>query len=145
MYIAHVHDLVLTICPGDFHFLWKSLKVPLLMFWGSPTHIGSLCNIRELIRRVQLDKGGKVFNVCDGFLLHAFKSHLIAAIYTQLHVNSPDAPIQHESTLQWLEATATSILSQTLYSSTFTDPLYGLPCSLAHSFFVCRPTSSHSL
>ena len=106
------------------------------MFWGSPSHVGSLCNIRELVRRVQVDKKGKVFNVCDEFLLHAFKSHLLAAICTQLHIDTPDAPIAHESTLQWLEATANSIVSQTLYPSTFTDTVYGLHRSFLHTAFL---------
>ena len=106
------------------------------MFWGSPSHVGSLCNIRELVRRVQVDKKGKVFNVCDEFLLHVFKSHLLAAICTQLHIDTPDAPIAHESTLQWLEATANSIVSQTLYPSTFTDTVYGLHRSFLHTAFL---------
>ena len=71
-----------------------------MMHWGSPAHVGSLCNIREFIRRVQVDKAGKVFNVCDEFLLHAYKSHLIAAICTELQINSPEADIEHETTLQ---------------------------------------------
>ena len=45
----------------------------LMMHWGTPTQVGSLCNIRELIC---LDKAEKVFNVCDEFLLHAYRSHL---------------------------------------------------------------------
>ena len=88
----------------------------LLMFLGSPTQVGSLCNIREFVRRVQVDKGGKVFNVCDEFLLHAYKSHLIAVICTQLHIDTPDAPVPHESTLQWLESTANHKLRSLLNS-----------------------------
>ena len=124
-------------CSGDFHFLLECLKVLLNVFWGSPSHVGSLCNIRELVRRVQVDKKGKVFNVCDEFLLHAYKSHFLAAICTQLHIDTPDDAIAHESTLQWLEATANSIVSQTLYPSTFTDTIYGLHRSFLHSLFVC--------
>ena len=128
--------LAYTLYPGDFHFLWECLKVLLLMFWGSPTQVGSLCNIREFVRRVQVDKGGKVFNVCDEFLLHAYKSHLIAAICTQLHIDTPDAPVPHESTLQWLEATANLIVSEVLFPSTSTDPLYGLHRSFLHTAFL---------
>jgi len=40
---------------GDFHFLWECLKVLLMMFWGSPTHTGSLCNPREFVCRVQVE------------------------------------------------------------------------------------------
>ena len=77
-----------------------------------------------------------MFNVCDEFLLHAYKSYLIAVICTQLHIDIPDAPIQHESTLQWLETTTNSIVSQTLFPNTFTDPLYGLHHSFLHTAFL---------
>ena len=74
-----------------------------------------------------------MFNVCDEFLLHAYKSHLIAAICTQLHIDTPDAPVPHETTLQWLE---TKAKSQTLLPCTFTDPLYGLHRSFLHTAFL---------
>lgn len=83
-----------------------------MMFWGSPNHIGSLCNLREYVRRVQVDKNGKVFNVCDEFILHAFKSHLLAAICTQLKLQSLNTPIVHDRNLQWLETTAEAIVMQ---------------------------------
>ena len=79
---------------------------------------------------------GKVFNVCDEFLLHAHKSHLLAAICTQLNVASPDAPVSYELSLQWLETTAKSIVSQTLYPTTFTDTVYGLHRSPLHTSFL---------
>ena len=103
---------------------------------GSLVQAGSLCNIRELIRRVEVDKGGKVFNVCDEFLLHTYKSRLIAAICTQLHIDTPEAPIQHEPTLEWLEATANAIVTQTLVPSTSTDPIYCLHRSFIHTAFL---------
>ena len=109
---------------GDFHFLWECLKVLLQMFWGSPSHVGSLCNLREIIRRVQVDKTAKVFSVCDEFLLHAYRSHLIAAICTQLNVETPDAVLQHEPTLQWLKRTAELIVTNTLYPKHFEDTVY---------------------
>lgn len=105
------------------------------MFWGSPSQIGSLCNIRELVCRVQVDKMGKVFNVSDEFILHVYKSHLLAAICTQLNVNTTDAEVPHELSLQWLETTAKSIVS-TLYPSTFTDTTFGLHRSLLHTCFL---------
>ena len=106
------------------------------MFWGCPSQIGSLCNIREFVHRVQVDKMGKVFNVCDEFILHAYKSHLLAAICTQLKVDSPDVPVAHELTLQWLETTAKSIVSNTLYPTTFTDTIFGLHRSFLHTSFL---------
>ena len=123
--------------PGDFHFLWDCQKVLLMMHWGSPTQVGSLCNIRELIRRVQVDKAGKVFNVCDEFLLHAYKSHLIAAICTELCISSPEADIEHEPTLQWMESTASSIVANTLYpSSSCSDPVHNLHRTFLHTGFL---------
>jgi hypothetical protein len=132
-----MHSAQDTIHSGDFHFLWECQKALLMMHWGSPTQAGSLCNIRELIRRVQVDKAGKAFIVCDEFLLHAYKGHLIAAICTVLHIDTPEATIEHESTLQWLEATADSIASQTLYpSSPCTDPVYSLHRAILHTGFL---------
>ena len=61
-----------------------------MTYWGYPMQLGSLCNIREIIRCVQVDKGGKVFNVCDEFLLHTYKSHLIAAICSGLRIGTPE-------------------------------------------------------
>ena len=127
---------------GDFHFLWEVVKVLLMMFWGSPAHIGSLCNLREFVRRVQVDKSGKVFNVCDEFILHAFrKSHLLAAVCTHLKVQSPDTSITHEGNLQWLETTAEAIVTQNLYPATSSDTVYGLHRSFLHTYGIslCGP------
>ena len=33
------------IAKGDFHFLWECLRVVFLIFWGSPSQHGSLCNM----------------------------------------------------------------------------------------------------
>lgn len=68
----------------DFHFLWEHLKVIFMIFWEKPAQVGSLCNLREVIRQVQVDKAAKVFNVGDEFLMHAFKAHLMAGILRKL-------------------------------------------------------------
>lgn len=73
---------------GDFHFLWECLRVIFLIFWGTPAQHGSLSNMREHVRRLQVDKGVKVFNVGDEFLMHIFKAHLVASICSILQVNS---------------------------------------------------------
>ena len=73
---------------GDFHFLWECLGVVFTMFWGSPAQPGSLCNLREFIRRTQVNKTAKVFNVGDEFLVHAFKAHLVAGILVKLNITS---------------------------------------------------------
>ena len=43
-----------------------------LIFWGIPSQPGSLCNMREIIRRLQVDKTEKLFNIADEFMIHAF-------------------------------------------------------------------------
>ena len=57
-------------------------------FWGSPAKVGSLCNMREIVRRLQVDKGVKVFNVGDEFLIHVFKSHFTASILPILNIQT---------------------------------------------------------
>ena len=106
------------------------------MFWGSPSHLGSLCNLRELVRRVQVDKAGKVFNVCDEFILHAYKSHLLAAVCTKLNIASPDMPIHHQPTIEWLKQTAELIVTQTIHPSSFLDPIYTLHRSFLHTAYL---------
>ena len=106
------------------------------MYWGSPAQVGSLCNIRELVRWMKVDKAAKVFNVCDEFIVHAYKSHLLAAVCTQLMKAWVPWLIAHESTLQWSEAKAKEIVSQILYWSDFTDPVYGLHHTYLHIAFL---------
>ena len=118
-------------CSGDFHFLWECLKVLLNVFWGSPSHVGSLCNIRELVRRVQVDKKGKVFNVCDEFcctrtratsLLPSAHSFTLTLQMMLLHMNRPCSGWRQQQILS--------------YRKPFTDTVYGLR-SFLHSLFVC--------
>ena len=110
---------------GDFHFLWECLRVVFKIFWGSPSHTGSLCNHREYIRRLQVDKSVKVFNVGDEFLVHVFKAHLAANICTLLKLESRNDPIDHEKSLQWLQETAESLTEETLVAdTTSTDSVY---------------------
>ena len=85
---------------------------------------------------MQVDKNGKVFNVCDEFILHAFKSHLLAAICTQLKLQSLNTPIVHDRNLQWLETTAEAIVMQNLYPTTSTDTVYGLHRSFLHMAYL---------
>ena len=51
-----------------------------MMYWGTPSQPGSLCNVREYISRKQVDKEARVFNAADEFLIHTFKSHLLASL-----------------------------------------------------------------
>jgi len=61
-----------------------------------------LCNLREVVRRVQVNKAVKVFSTGDEFLLHCFQSHLLASICKQLSINDPSDKIPHSMTSQWL-------------------------------------------
>ena len=76
---GYVHVLLNA---GDFHFLWECLRVLYMILWGTPAQPGSLCNLRELLNRKQVDKAVKVFSTGDEFLLHCFKAHLKARICT---------------------------------------------------------------
>ena len=58
---------------------------------GKPSELGTLSNLCETDRK-QVDKA-KLFSTCDEFLLHAFKSHMIAAICQILHVENHNANI----------------------------------------------------
>ena len=82
------------------------------IFWGSPAQIGSLCNLREYVQRLQVDKSVKTFNTGDEFVVHAFKGHLMAAVCTILKVNSPQDLIAHDSSLEWLQNTSDMIVTE---------------------------------
>ena len=122
---------------GDFHFLWECLRVVFKIFWGSPSHTGSLCNHREYIRRLQVDKSVKVFNVGDEFLVHVFKAHLAANICTLLNLKSRNDPIDHEKSLQWLQETVESLTEKTLVAdTTSTDSVYKMHRAFLHLGFL---------
>ena len=78
----------------------------------------------------------KIFNRGDEFLIHAFKSHLIAAICKQLSIQSPDDQIPHESSLLWLESKAEEITSKALYPTSTSDPTHNLHRSFLHTAFL---------
>ena len=102
-----LHKSKHTLHPGDFHFLWECLRVAFTILWGTPTLPGSLCNLRESSRCLQVDKSVKVFNVGDEFIVHAFKAHLTAAVMRELNINVKVTDhIQHQTTQQSLQQTA---------------------------------------
>lgn len=70
--------------------------------------------MREHIRRLQVDKNVKVFNVGDEFLIHMFKAHLLASISSSLKLKSISDIIQHENSLAWLKSTAKSLVEETI-------------------------------
>ena len=100
-----------------------------MMFWGKPAQPGSLCNLREIVRRVQVDKGVKVFNVGDEFLMHAFRAHLTAGILTQLKLTSTSDPLEHTESSEWLHQTAQKLVTTLLMpvsAKIYTDKIHGL-------------------
>lgn len=103
---------------GDFHFLWECLKVIFISFWGTPAQHGSLSNMREHVRRHQVDKNVKVFSVGDEFLIHVFKAHLLASVCSLLKIKSTSDTIPHENSLEWLRSTAEELLVDTLMPNT---------------------------
>ena len=108
------NKLLLLIHAGDFHFLWECLRVIFHIFWGSPAFPGSLCNLREHIHRVRVTREVRDFSVGDEFLMHTFISHLLTAICSVFHIQSPHEPIPHECSKCWLETTAKSIVAKVL-------------------------------
>ena len=107
-----------------------------MIFWGTPAQPGSLCNLRELIRRVQVDKGVKVFSVGDEFILHAFRAHLTTGIMTQLKLKGTSDPIQHTDTREWLQHTAECLVTTLLMPQKSDDPVYHLHSSFLHHAFL---------
>jgi len=123
---------------GDFHFVWECLRVVFTIFWGSPSQIGSLCNLREYVQRLQVDKSVKTFNTGDEFVVHAFKGHLMAAVCTILKVNSAQDPVPHDSSLEWLQKTSDMIVTESLFpvSTSCTDPIHKLHRAFLHTAFL---------
>ena len=131
--LSTIHNLL----SGDFHFLWECLRVVFSMFWGNPSISGSLCQLREFIRRVQVDKEVKCFNVGDEFLLHVFQAHILAAVCTQLGIQSPADEIKDTGdTLEWLEAKAETLVESILFPQHTNDPVFDRHSSFIHTAFL---------
>ncbi len=92
--------------------------------------------MREVTRRTSVDKNVKVFNVCDEFLVHAFKGHLISGVLTYFKAKSPADLIEHSATERWLQETADTLVSKTLMPSNSTDPVYKMHRSFLHHAFL---------
>lgn len=122
---------------GDFHFLWECLRVLFAIFWGTPSQAGSLCNLREVIRRTQVDKSAKVFNTADEFLMQAFQAHLLSSVTSSLGCcdASDDLP-RHEDTGEWLRKTAENLVEDILMPKVSQDPVHTLHQSFLHHAFL---------
>lgn len=79
--------------------------------------------VHHFNQRVQVDKGAKVFNVADKFLVHVFKAHLRTMVCT---VQSTSDIIDHEATEKWLRETAETLLADTLMPIQTGDPFHRL-------------------
>lgn len=133
----HVHLYIfISTNIGDFHFMWECLRVVFLLFWGKPAQPGSLCNLREVVRRVQVNKAVKVFNVGDEFLMHAFQAHLIAGILTVLQIENTSDPIHHPESAEWLKLKAQEVVTLLLFPQKSDDPVHQLHLSFLHHAFL---------
>ena len=75
--------------PGDFHFLWECLRVIFLSHWGSVDDKGSLCQMKHLLNRSQVDKDAKRFQQCDEFLQDVLDATLVCALTRFMGLSSP--------------------------------------------------------
>lgn len=128
---SHVH-----VHAGDFHFLWECQRVLLEAFWGDVKIVGSLSNLRQYINRLSVDLKGKVFNTGDEFLVHCFHAHLTAAICQKFGIKSVDDEIPHNSTYEWLQHTAASIVSITFTPTQSCDTAYAFHRWLMRGCFL---------
>lgn len=102
---------------------------------GLTSHVGSLCNIRELINRKQVNKSVPVFSIGDEFVTHAFKAHLTVGICKHFGISS--SQVNHEVSSQWLHTTAETIASKNIFPvENWDDPLYLFHRSFLHLAFM---------
>lgn len=121
---------------GDFHFLWECLRVIVRTYWGNNSQTGSIGNLRQVVNRKKVDKGVKVFSVGDEFLMHSFSAHLTASICEVFGISSPDQPIPHESSREWLNSTAKALVSRTVAPVETTDPFFAYHRSFLRTCFL---------
>lgn len=74
---------------GDFHFPWEALGVCVQYLWGSEGLKGSLCQLKDICLRRQVDKAARNFRPSDEFLtqvwhyvyIHIWDCPLIKPLY----------------------------------------------------------------
>ena len=108
----------------------------MIIFWGSPERPGSLSNMKEQISRDQVDEDVYMFSDCDQFLVHAFKAHLLARIFTILKLNATTDDIEHEVSLEWLRSMAEHLVAETIMPTSSDDPVYALHCTFLHIAYL---------
>ena len=87
--------------------------------------------MREYIGRKQVDKEAKVFYVADEFLMHTFKSHLLARVCSLLDITSPSSDINHRVAT----TKAKDLVHQCLQPHQSDDPIYHLHRSFLQAAF----------
>lgn len=92
----------------------------------------------EHVRRLQVDKGVKVFNVGDEFLMHVFKAHLTASICSSFKINSVTDAIPHENTYEWLRSAAERLVADTHANIIKRSCFQNAQDIPPHILFVCR-------
>ena len=120
---------------GDFHFLWECQHILLQYFWGNPSAIGSLSNLRQCIEQLGVDKKGKVFSTGDEFLVHTLHGHLAASICTHLNIASMDDDVGKETSIEWLKSKAISVVEASIMPTNSSDPAYSMHRCFMHSAF----------
>ena len=68
--------------------------------------------------------------------MYAFKAHLIASICSHLKISSPQEDIEHEDDFQWLQQTAESVVSATLFPAQSDDAVFYFHKSFVHLAFL---------
>ena len=92
--------------------------------------------MREYISRKLVNKGVKVFNVGDEFLVQSFRAHFTARICSILGISSPGDSFAHSSTIQWLKDTAQKIVQEAINPIQSVDPAYTKHRSFLHLGFL---------
>lgn len=105
-------------------------------YWGQVCQPGSLCNLKEVINRKKIEKKAKNFSIADEFILHTFKSHIIAAICDIMKLDDPTSSVPHEASLKWLEDTAKHIVTSTITPKASNDAVYAFHRSFLHTTFL---------
>ena len=72
-----------------------------------------------------------MFYTADEFVMHMFKSHLLARVCSLLDLASPSSDISHKANLEWLQLKVKELVQQCLQPHQSEDPVYHL-----HSSFV---------
>ena len=60
----------------------------------------------------------------------------MAAVCSILKVKSPNDPVAHASSLEWLEKTSAMIVSEALFPESCTDPIRNLHRAFLHTAFL---------